>query len=144
MESVLERYRKAFKDHLFVFQKESEHVFVNSDDVKFLQIINNLLSNAVKWSPAGSTIEIGVQESAEQVVVSVSDRGVGIPEQLQAHVFQRNSIASRPGLNGEKSIGMGLYIVKKLVNLLQGNIWFESKVNEGTTFFIRLPRNLRS
>jgi two-component system, OmpR family, sensor histidine kinase VicK len=143
IESVLERCRKGFKEYTFVFRKESEQVFVSNDDVKFLQTINNLLSNAVKWSPSGSTIEVRLQETTHDVLLVVSDSGVGIPEKVRPYIFQRHSLASRPGLKGEKSIGMGLYIVKKLVSLMQGEIWFESKLNAGTTFFVRLPKDLR-
>jgi two-component system, OmpR family, sensor histidine kinase VicK len=114
---------------------------INSDDVKLLQTLNNLLSNAVKWSPNGSTIDTAVAEEDYQVTITVQDHGIGIPEKLQSVIFQKNTPASRPGLSGEKSIGMGLYIAKKLVELLNGKISFESKEHEGSVFTITLPKH---
>ena len=143
IDAVLERYAKGYKDFSFRLKKDSHHIFVSNDDVKFLQIINNLLSNAVKWSASGSTIEVRIEESETDVLVAVSDPGVGIPNEIRPYVFQRNSVASRPGLRGEKSIGMGLYIVKKLAALMQGEVWFDSKTDTGSTFFLRIPKELR-
>jgi two-component system, OmpR family, sensor histidine kinase VicK len=143
VESVLERFRKGYKDHYFVFHRESHQIFVSNDDVKFLQVINNLMSNAIKWSPAGSTIELRVEELENEILITVKDTGVGIPKDIQPFIFQRSSIASRPGLKGERSIGMGLYITKKLVSLMQGDLWFESEEGSGTTMFLKIAKDLR-
>jgi two-component system, OmpR family, sensor histidine kinase VicK len=140
---ILERFRTGYKDHLFAFHAASENISISNDDVKFLQVMNNLVSNAVKWSPAGSTIHLRLEELDQEILITVKDAGVGIPKKIQPFVFQRSSIASRPGLKGEKSIGMGLYIAKKLVALMQGDLWFESEEGIGTTMFLKLSKDLR-
>jgi two-component system sensor histidine kinase VicK len=119
---------------------DKKELFITGDDVKFFQVIHNVLSNAVKFTNAKGKISIGVTESDGFFRVSVTDDGIGIPEFLQPHVFKKNTQASRPGLKGEKSIGMGLYIVRKLVELMKGTIEFQSVENKGTTFTFQLPK----
>jgi two-component system sensor histidine kinase VicK len=136
---VLERFRKSYPDYKFLLHKNFNSMYLNTDDVKFLQVFNNLLSNAVKWSPAGSKVEIYLTAHDDKFTLTVKDNGVGIPDHLKPHLFQKHTPASRPGLRGEKSIGMGLYIVEKLVNLMQGSVSYESTVHEGTTMTIELP-----
>jgi two-component system sensor histidine kinase VicK len=138
--TVLERFRKSYPDYHFNIQKNNNEFYISNDDVKFLQVLNNLISNAIKWSPSGSTIEIIIDDSGDTFNLTVSDHGIGIPDKLQDQVFKKYTPASRLGLKGEKSIGMGLYIVKKLVGLMDGAISFKSKENEGSSFTLSLPK----
>lgn len=139
--AILERFRKGYPDYDFLLLKNIETLYINSDDVKFLQVMNNLISNAIKWSPTESVIEIRVADAPDHVMVSVRDHGVGIPDEMKRHIFQRSTPASRIGLRGEASLGMGLYIVSKLVSLMNGSISFESNEGHGTTFTLHLPKN---
>ena len=72
--------------------------------------------------------------------VSVKDNGIGVHEYLRPYLFKKNTPAGRPGLRGDKSTGMGLYIVKKLVDLMNGSISFESEQNEGSIFAVQFPK----
>lgn len=137
--TVLERFRKAFPEFDFILLRNRETVYVNNDDVKFLQMINNLLSNAIKWSPVGSVVEIRVSRGENTASVVIRDHGIGIPEGMQPVLFEKYTPAARPGLRGEVSSGMGLYIVKKLAHLMGGSIRFQSRENEGTTFVFEVP-----
>ena len=139
--AILERFQKGYPDYDFLLLKNIETLYINNDDVKFLQVVNNLISNAIKWSPTQSVIEIRVVDASDHVLVSVRDHGIGIPDEMKRYIFQRNTPASRSGLRGEASLGMGLYIVRKLVSLMNGTISFESKENQGTTFTLRLPKD---
>ncbi len=69
----------------------------------------------------------------------MTDKGIGIPKDLQPVLFERFTKARRPGLKGEETMGLGLSIVKRIVELHQGKVWVESQENKGTTFFIELP-----
>lgn len=140
LNTIIERIRKSYPDYNITVQCQHQDISINADDVKFLQIANNFISNAIKFSPANSTIEITIAETLEEVFITFKDQGIGIPKSLQDVLFQKNTPASRPGLNGEKSIGMGLYIVKKLTTLMNGKIDFESEENSGTTFTLTLPK----
>lgn len=97
-----------------------------------------------KGFPRIKTIIATYFEVADQLSslnISVSDNEIGIPEYLHPHLFKKNTPAGRPGLRGEKSIRMGLYIVKKLVNLMNGSISFDSEENKGSTFMVEFPKS---
>jgi two-component system sensor histidine kinase VicK len=118
-------------------------LFVTGDDVKFFQIVNNLVSNAVKYTGEKGVITVEVRERNSVLVVSVRDNGIGIPDYLQPHLFKKNTPAARPGLRGERSIGLGLYIIKKLVDLMDGSITVESTEGKGSTFTVVFPGMMR-
>ena len=82
-----------------------------------------------------------VREEKSKVQVIVEDDGVGIPDDIKPYVFDKKTRAARPGLKGEISNGIGLYVVKQLVQQLNGTISFISKENEGTRFTLELPRD---
>jgi two-component system, OmpR family, sensor histidine kinase VicK len=140
LNTILERFKKSYPDFKFLVTSNVETLNVSLDDVKFLQTINNLISNALKWSPTKSQIEIRVEEKEETFSISVIDTGIGVPEHLQRFLFDKNSRASREGLRGEKSIGMGLYIVKKLVALMDGELSYSSAEGQGSTFTVEFPK----
>jgi two-component system, OmpR family, sensor histidine kinase VicK len=142
--TVLEQFRKSYPDYQFNFQTTFETLYITNDDVKFMQIINNMLSNAVKFSDNNKNVEILLEDETNFVTLSVLDYGIGIPDNMKPLVFQRNTAASRPGVRGEQSIGMGLYICKKLIHLLGGEITFESEENTGSVFTIQLPKQLHN
>lgn len=141
LDTILERFKKSYPDFSFVVTSNVKSLNVSLDDVKFLQVVNNLISNALKWSPTKSKIEVRVEERQETFAVSIVDNGVGIPEHLQRFLFDKNSRASREGLRGEKSIGLGLYIVKKLVGLMDGHVYILSKEGQGTQVTIEFPKD---
>jgi two-component system, OmpR family, sensor histidine kinase VicK len=140
LNTILERFQKAYPDFTFTVSSNIDSLNVSLDDVKFLQVINNLISNAIKWSPTKSNINIRVQEQGDKFTISIMDTGVGVPEHLQRFLFDKNSRASREGLRGEKSIGMGLYIVKKLVGLMGGDVSYKSEEGKGSIFSVTLSK----
>lgn len=114
--------------------------YLHLDENKFMQVINNLVSNSIKFTPDGGHIHVSIQDSGEQVQISVADTGIGIPAKFEHTLFERFTPARRPGLRGEKSTGLGMSIIKVIVELHRGTIWYESEEGKGTTFFIQLPR----
>jgi len=109
-------------------------------DADMLQlIIRNLLNNAIKFSPEGSEIDIRFKEVGDQCVISISDNGIGINEREIPSIFSLKSKGTY-GTNQEKGVGLGLRLAKTYVELQNGEIWFESEVKMGTTFFVRLPK----
>lgn len=119
---------------------DHDDLFITGDDVKFFQVVHNLLSNSIKFTEDDGQIEVRVVEVGNSVRIAIEDDGIGIPEGLHAHIFKKNTPAGRPGLRGEKSIGMGLYIVRKLVHLMKGEIGFESAEGKGAVFIIQIPK----
>ncbi len=106
---------------------------------KIWRVINNLVVNAIKFSHNDSMIEVAATELENEVLITVKDSGVGIPEQYREKVFEMFTVAKRLGTAGEKSYGLGLSICKQIIESHGGTISFESKEGEGTTFFITLP-----
>lgn len=115
----------------------SAPVRVRCDRERILQVFSNLISNAIKFSSGGSTITVGVREEAERVVLSVEDRGAGIPEAQLAHVFERYVHRERREGGG---LGLGLAISKAIIEAHGGTIWARSTPGAGSTFSFSLPR----
>ncbi len=108
------------------------------DSAKLAQVLNNLLSNAIKFSQPDSRVIVTVKRAEDAFLLCVADQGPGIaPEQMSQlfRAFQRG----QPGSQGEKSTGLGLVIVKRIVEGHGGKIWVESTPGQGATFFVRIP-----
>jgi PAS domain S-box-containing protein len=114
-------------------------VSVNTDPNILNNILLNLISNAIKYSPSHTTIDVNSYTEGNKVIISVKDNGIGIPEKDQKYIFQR-FFRAHNALNIEGT-GLGLNIVKKYAEMLQAEIYFESKEGIGTTFYIALPLN---
>jgi len=112
---------------------------VITDERLLKNILSNLVSNASKFSPDGSVIEINSTNSNGNLVISVSDKGMGISVEDQEHLFERFFRAKNA--TNVQGTGLGLHIVSKYIELLQGNITLASKLNKGTTFTISIPTN---
>lgn len=108
------------------------------DDRLLRHIFGNLLSNAVKYSPLGGTVRLSVFDDGNEVVMEVSDQGIGIPEGEIPHLFESFHRASNVG--GIQGTGLGLAIVKNAVDCHGGRIAVRSATGEGSTFSVRLPR----
>jgi two-component system sensor histidine kinase VicK len=137
---VLEKIKQSNTGKKFKFQTPANHLFINGDDVKFFQIIHNVLSNAVKFTKPNGEIETNIKNHKDKIEIVISDNGIGIPEKLQPYIFEKNTRAARPGLKGEKSNGIGLYVCKKLAELMGGRIGFESQENKGSKFVMEFPK----
>jgi signal transduction histidine kinase len=108
-------------------------------DPKLLfQVFSNLLANAIKYSPGGASIEVEASSTADEAVVTVKDRGIGIPAQDLERLFERYHRGSN--VSGIVGTGMGLYLVKTAVDLHHGGVEARSTENEGACFIVRLPR----
>jgi signal transduction histidine kinase len=112
-----------------------------ADRGKLCEVFVNLLDNAVKYSPLGGLITISARHEPEQewVVVSVADQGIGISPKDQEYLFTTFHRIRRPETEGIRGTGLGMYIVKSLVELMRGAVWLKSELNTGTTFFFTLP-----
>ncbi|MFN3478555.1 MAG: sensor histidine kinase [bacterium] len=117
---------------------ENQDYTVFLDEEKVEQILLNLMDNAIKYTPLGGEVTIGLKKQDSEILVYVSDTGIGIPEKDKPHIFEKFyrtsvSMSVAPGT------GLGLVIVKYLVEILGGRIWFESELSKGTTFYFTLP-----
>ncbi|HOJ98597.1 MAG TPA: HAMP domain-containing sensor histidine kinase [Termitinemataceae bacterium] len=112
---------------------------VYTDSGKISQILNNLISNAIKFSTEGKEILVTLRNQAQYYELAVADQGKGMSEEQQQQLFKPFHRGER-GLHGEKTTGLGLTIVKRIIDALGGTIAVESKEGSGTTFTVRLPK----
>lgn len=132
---VLDNYqqRQHAAGHHFYFEASHPSIYAEVDENKFLQVINNLLGNALKFTPDGGHLSLTISQHPEHVLVTVADTGIGIPAALRPGLFERFTPARRPGLRGEKTTGLGMSIIKTIVEWHRGRIWFDSEEGQGTT-----------
>ncbi|MFZ4798630.1 MAG: ATP-binding protein [Bacteroidia bacterium] len=115
---------------------------IKGDRSFIIRVLFNLISNAIKFSNINTEIQIETSlYDEDNVLIKIKDHGIGIDTDKLEAIFEPFTSASRRGVAGEKSIGLGLSICKKIVELHHGKIWVESKPNHGSTFFIILPVN---
>ncbi|MEZ5672147.1 MAG: HAMP domain-containing sensor histidine kinase [Thiotrichaceae bacterium] len=110
-----------------------------TDNDMLYQILDNLLSNAVKYTPPGKNIRIQLQNKTDVVRCEIQDEGQGLSVEDQKKLFNKFTKLSTRPTGGEHSTGLGLFIVKKLVEALYGKVWCESEVGRGSTFIVELP-----
>ncbi len=114
---------------------------INCDQLKIKRAISNLISNAIKYSKDGTSIALNYKNEVNYHVFSVKDSGIGIPANDQKDIF-KEYFRSKSSENTIYGTGLGLYYVKKVIELHNGKVWFESKENAGTTFYISLPKTI--
>jgi PAS domain S-box-containing protein len=111
---------------------------LRGNPIRLRQLLDNLLTNAVKYSPRGSKISVSLHSEESQIIFSVTDKGIGIPQSEHMRIFEKFYRASNvPDEVGGS--GLGLAIVKSIVDSHQGRIWVESGTSKGSTFFVVLP-----
>ncbi len=102
-------------------------------------IFINLLSNAVKYTADGGTITLTTKKDGVDIVITIADTGYGIPQAQQARIFEKMFRADNVRAKVPEGTGLGLYLVKSILDQTSGKIWFESEENKGTTFFVTIP-----
>lgn len=114
---------------------DDHSVFADRD--RIIQVYSNLISNALRFTALGGVIELGVNMSERSCVFHVSDSGVGIPSESLPHIFDRYWQGHKDRSTG---VGLGLSIVKGIVEAHEGSVWAESELGKGTSFFFMIPR----
>jgi K+-sensing histidine kinase KdpD len=113
---------------------------VRADEQMLNLILSNLLSNAIKFTPEGGSISVHAEENEQEITIVFSDTGIGIPEDELEHIFDRFYQVEDALRREHGGIGLGLAIAREMVELMDGRIWAESEVGEGSTFYLSLPR----
>ncbi len=126
--------------HTLVVKGPSQPMEIDADPVRLAQAISNLLHNAAKFTPEGGRIELTAGESGGEAQICVKDNGIGIAEEVHESIFEMFSQGHPPLEDGQAGLGIGLTLVKKLVDMHGGRISVESKgLGQGAEFRIRLP-----
>lgn len=124
---------------LVVMKKSDKNdLFVHIGHKKFFQALENLISNAIKYSPNGGKVTAGIEVKNDKVIISVSDKGIGIPIEDQKNIFTKFFRAKNAAIKDTEGSGLGLNVVKSYIEEAGGRVWFESEIGKGTTFFIEM------
>ncbi len=138
-EEVVSQMQILSEQHAINVSATERPIFTAADRERIGQVLVNLLENALKYSPGGGDIAVNITREQDRAVVSVSDRGIGIPAEEIAHLFQRYYRAPNASSRNYGGLGLGLYISQQIVRQHGGSIWAQSQVGEGSTFFFSLP-----
>ncbi len=114
---------------------------ISADNVKVKQILHNLLSNAIKFTPVNGEVKVCLSTVGKTAQISVSDTGIGIPENKQKSIFDPFKQADSSTNREYGGTGLGLALVKKYVEMHGGDVWIESEVGKGSTFTFTIPLN---
>jgi PAS domain S-box-containing protein len=135
------RFQQVTTDrHQFKVELPDNGLSVEADRDKVEQILTNLVSNAIKYSPKGGEVVIGGSEEGDYVVLHVADQGLGMREEEVAQLFQPYQRVDRDAIKGIRGTGLGLHLVRGLVEAHGGKIWVESAPGKGSTFRFSLPK----
>ncbi|MFZ2310129.1 MAG: ATP-binding protein, partial [Patescibacteria group bacterium] len=125
---------------LIVDFKHDQEIPIIQADPKLIRIIfQNLLSNAIKYTPTKGTVSLKVDKDTKNLLIEVADTGYGIPQKDQARIFEKLFRAENVREKDTEGTGLGLYIVKSIINHAGGKITFKSEENKGTTFSLEIP-----
>jgi signal transduction histidine kinase len=136
---TVEKFRTQTSAHAFEAHFPPDFPLVYADEERISQVLYNLLANAIKYSPRGGTIRIGGEGRAGDVLVWVSDEGIGIPVEEQARLFQRFYRVDSGLRRRTQGAGLGLYLSRAIIEAHGGRIWVESQSGRGSTFYFTLP-----
>ena len=114
-------------------------VWIEIDTDKMTQVIDNILNNAIKYSPDGGKITVSMKTTDDQMILSISDQGLGIPKQDLPRIFDRFYRVDRARSRAQGGTGLGLSIAKEIIKQHKGFIWAKSEYGKGSTFTIVLP-----
>jgi two-component system sensor histidine kinase VicK len=113
---------------------------VRIDKGRINQVLDNLIGNAIKFSPDGGVITVGLSEQGNAICVSVNDQGIGMSSDKHQRIFERFYQIDGSSRRRFGGTGIGLAIVKRIIDAHHGKIWVESELNKGSSFFFTLPK----
>lgn len=132
-------FQVASKKHEVRFQCPETLPKVRADERRLMQVLKNLLSNAIKYSPKGGEVALCARFDEQQIIVSVSDQGMGIPSHARERIFERFCRVDDSEKRIPGGIGLGLSLVREVVHAHGGQVWVESEMGKGSTFYFSLP-----
>lgn len=137
-------YQNAKQKDIVILQRVEENATAYADVGCVTTILRNLISNAIKFTEQGGVIHISSETIEEEGIkyekIAIADNGIGIPYEIQDKLLRLDFQHTSLGTSGERGTGLGLIIIKELVELNGGRLWFESEPNKGSTFYFTLPK----
>ncbi|HEY6204425.1 MAG TPA: GAF domain-containing protein [Candidatus Limnocylindria bacterium] len=139
LDEAVNRVRPNAPNHTLSLDLQSDLPSIDADRDRLTQVASNLLSNAVKYSPTGGRITVKTRAEGEGVRIEVRDEGLGIPPEALETIFERYSRVDSQATKDIPGTGLGLPIVRQIVQLHGGRVWAESELGRGSVFHVTLP-----
>jgi signal transduction histidine kinase len=137
---LVEKFRTQTSQHVLSVDFPPTWPLVQADAARLEQVLSNLIGNAIKYSPTGGVVRVKGRVLPDEVIVSVSDEGIGIPVEEQARIFERFYRVDDALSRRTAGSGLGLYLAKAVIDAHGGRIWVESTPSHGASFSFALPR----
>lgn len=141
-ENILFTSNMAKKKNIQVKNTATEDLYVNADQEMIKTVIRNLIANAIKFTHRDGLVEVSCTLNKTSVQISIKDNGVGIAPEMLGHILKPNSHITTKGTENEKGTGLGLSICKEFVEKNYGEIWVESELGIGTSFYFTIPTEI--
>jgi signal transduction histidine kinase len=139
--TAVENLQATTDKHTFKLDFPEDYPPIRGDFERLREVLTNLIGNAIKYSPDGGLIKVGgVLGKNDTVCLYVSDEGIGIPPADQERIFERLYRVDNSLTRQTPGTGLGLFLVKAVIEAHDGRVWVESTPGEGSTFWIELPR----
>jgi PAS domain S-box-containing protein len=141
IEEILDQVKIRYVDkkHKFITNYHEPIPLINIDPRLIRQVYLNLLTNAAKYTPEKGEISVTITKSETEIISEISDNGYGIPDADQEKLFGKFFRGVNSSTSKSEGTGLGLYLIKDIIDLSRGKIWFKSKESKGTTFWFSLP-----
>jgi signal transduction histidine kinase len=139
LDEVVNRVRPNAPNHTLSLDLQGDLPSIHADRDRLTQVASNLLNNAVKYSPTGGRISVKSRADGEGVRIEVRDEGLGIPPEALETIFERYSRVDSQATKDIPGTGLGLPIVRQIVQLHGGKVWAESELGRGSVFHVTLP-----
>ncbi len=136
---IIEKIQTVYKDAVTVKADIRENILLETEKMAFTSAVLNLLENAIKYSNGNAIVEISLNQNSDSVVLEVKDNGIGIPEKERADIFKKFYRIGNEETRNTKGTGLGLFIVKRVIDLHHGKITVHDNQPRGTVVRITLP-----
>ena len=133
------QFRLNAADHPIELELDTRLRELVGDADRLTQVVTNLLSNAIKYSPTGGAVELRTERAEKTVVLTVTDHGMGIAEEHLEKIFDRYSRLETTETRAIQGTGLGLPIVRQIVQMCSGRVWATSEAGRGSVFHVELP-----
>ena len=135
---IIESIQQTSANHEIILTAKDKNLMVSADRDRLEQVVINILTNAIKYSPNGKKVTVDAGIKDEQIIVKITDYGIGIPQDDLDHVFTR-FFRVRGLASTFSGSGIGLYISSEIIKRHGGNMWVESEINKGSSFYFSIP-----
>jgi signal transduction histidine kinase len=137
--TVIAEVEPSLQRHTISFNEKVSEVILRGDPIRLAQVLHNLLGNAIKYSPEGGNVSVELDRQGDHVKISITDQGIGIAAESIPKLFSRFYRVPNSNVVSVNGFGIGLYVVKEIVQRHGGEVLVESQLGVGSTFTITLP-----